>query len=100
MEGATVEGKSVRVLRIGHRHVRDYRTLTHLCLVSRGLGAETIYLEEVDDGLLEGVEAVNRAWGGSFKVVKVSSWRAVVRQAKDEGRAVVHLYHVRPPSPG
>jgi tRNA (cytidine56-2'-O)-methyltransferase len=84
-------GKSVSVLRIGHRYVRDYRTLTHLCLVSRALGAETIYLEEVDDGLLESVEAVNRAWGGSFKVVKVSSWRAVVRQAKDDGRTVIHL---------
>jgi len=50
--------KSVRVVRVGHRYVRDYRTLTHLCLVSRALGAECIYLEEVEKELLDTVGEV------------------------------------------
>jgi tRNA (cytidine56-2'-O)-methyltransferase len=83
--------KSIRVLRIGHRYVRDYRTLTHLCLVSRAFGAEAIYLEEIDDGLLESVNEVNAAWGGDFQVTQVSSWKSKVSEAKKEGRKVVHL---------
>jgi tRNA (cytidine56-2'-O)-methyltransferase len=82
---------SIRVLRIGHRYVRDYRTLTHLCLVSRALGAEAAYLEEIDDGLLEGMEEVNDAWGGDFKVLRVASWKAAIHEAKREGRVVIHL---------
>jgi tRNA (cytidine56-2'-O)-methyltransferase len=83
--------KSIRVLRIGHRYVRDYRTLTHLCLVSRALGAESVLLEEIDDGLLEGVQEVNQAWGGDFAVVKVPSWKSAFSEARKEGRTVVHL---------
>jgi tRNA (cytidine56-2'-O)-methyltransferase len=83
--------KSIRVLRIGHRYVRDYRTLTHLCLVSRALGAEAVYLEEIDDGLLEGIKEVKEAWGGDFQVLKVPSWKSAVSEAKKEGRTVVHL---------
>lgn len=84
-------GKSITVIRIGHRYVRDYRTLTHLCLVSRAFGAEAIYLEEIDDGLAEVVGEVSRAWGGDFQVREVSGWKAAFRQARDEGRTVVHL---------
>ncbi|HUH99980.1 MAG TPA: tRNA (cytidine(56)-2'-O)-methyltransferase [Nitrososphaerales archaeon] len=83
--------KSIRILRIGHRYVRDYRTLTHLCLVSRALGAEAVYLEEIDDGLLESVREVNEAWGGEFRVLKVPSWRSALSEAKKEGRTVIHL---------
>ena len=83
--------KSIRVLRVGHRYVRDYRTLTHLCLVARAFGAEAIHLEELDDGLVEGVKEVNEAWGGDFEVVRAPSWKKVVKDAKAEGRLVVHL---------
>lgn len=83
--------KGIRVLRIGHRFVRDYRTLTHLCLVSRALGAESIYLEELEDGLIDTVNDVNQAWGGDFEVFRVPSWKAVVGEAKKEGRVVIHL---------
>ena len=82
--------KSVRVVRVGHRYVRDYRTLTHLCLVSRALGAEAIYLEEVEEELRQTVREVNRTWGGDFSVVE-ETWKRVFRQAKDEERTVVHL---------
>jgi tRNA (cytidine56-2'-O)-methyltransferase len=82
--------KSVKVVRVGHRYVRDYRTLTHLCLVSRALGAEAIYLEEVEKELQETVGEVNRTWGGDFAVVE-ANWKQVFRDAKHEGRAIIHL---------
>ena len=83
--------KSIQVLRIGHRYVRDYRTLTHLCLVSRAFGAEGIYLEEFDDGLLETIEEVNESWGQGFQVWKADSWRSVMKKAEKEERTTVHL---------
>jgi len=82
--------KSVKVVRVGHRYVRDYRTLTHLCLVSRALGAESIYLEEVEKELNETVAEVNRTWGGDFAVVE-GKWKGVFQDAKAEGRTIVHL---------
>ncbi len=83
--------KDIQVLRLGHRFVRDDRTMTHLCLVSRALGAETIFLEEADRELIGKIDEVNRSWGGEFKVIEEGSWEKVIRRAKSEERAVVHL---------
>ena len=82
---------SIRVLRVGQRYVRDERTLTHLCLVSRALGAESIYLEDAEKDVLRTLEEVNRTWGGDFHAELGVSWRGVIREAKKEGRSVVHL---------
>jgi tRNA (cytidine56-2'-O)-methyltransferase len=82
--------KSIRVVRMGHRYVRDYRTLTHLCLVARALGAEAIYLEEVEKDMEETVHAVNRTWGGDFEVLE-GGWKRLFQEAKAERRAIVHL---------
>lgn len=83
--------KSIRVLRVGQRYVRDDRTLTHLCLVSRALGAERIYLQDAEKDLLGTVEEVNARWGGSFEVVLGRPWKSVLAEARAEGRTVVHL---------
>ena len=83
--------KSIRVLRIGQRYVRDDRTLTHLCLVSRALGAEKIYLEDAEKDVMGTLEEVNRTWGGDFVAVLGEPWRKVIRDAKKEGRSIVHL---------
>ena len=83
--------KSIRVLRVGQRYVRDDRTLTHLCLVSRALGAESIYLEDAEKDVVGTLEDVNRTWGGDFAVVLGASWRKTIQDAKKEGRKVVHL---------
>jgi tRNA (cytidine56-2'-O)-methyltransferase len=80
----------VKVVRLGHRYVRDYRTLTHLCLVARALGAEAIYLEEVEKELLASVDEVNKSWGGDFQVIQ-EGWKKVFGEAKAEGRTIVHL---------
>lgn len=82
---------SIRVLRVGQRYVRDERTLTHLCLVSRALGAELIYLEDAEKDVLKTLDDVNRTWGGDFQAVLGASWKSVIRDAKKEGRTVVHL---------
>ncbi len=84
-------GKSIAVLRVGQRFVRDDRTFTHLCLVSRALGAESIYLEDAENDLASTVNKVNKTWGGDFKVVVGEPWRKVMRDAKSEGRTTVHL---------
>jgi tRNA (cytidine56-2'-O)-methyltransferase len=83
--------RSIRVLRVGQRFVRDDRTFTHLCLVSRALGAEAIYLEDAEKDLATTVDDVNRTWGGEFQVILGQPWRKVIRDAKAEGRTVVHL---------
>ena len=83
--------KSIRVLRNGQRYVRDDRTLTHLCLVSRALGAEKIYLEDAEKDVMGTLEEVNRTWGGDFVAILGEPWRKVIRDAKKEGRSIVHL---------
>ncbi len=83
--------KSIRVLRVGQRFVRDDRTLTHLCLVSRALGAESIYLEDAEKDVVATLEGVNRTWGGEFQAVLGISWKKVIQEAKKEGRSIVHL---------
>jgi len=82
---------SIVVLRLGQRYVRDDRTLTHLCLVSRALGAESICLEDAEKDVIATVDGVNKTWGGDFKVVLGGSWRKKIQEAKKEGRSVVHL---------
>jgi tRNA (cytidine56-2'-O)-methyltransferase len=83
--------RSIQVLRVGHRYVRDDRTLTHLCLVSRALGAESIFLEEAENDIVRTVHEVNERWGGDFEVVVGTPFRKVLQAAKKEGRRVVHL---------
>lgn len=83
--------RSIQVLRLGQRYVRDDRTLTHLCLVSRALGAESIHLEDAEKDVTATLEEVNRTWGGEFRAILGEPWRSVVRAAKKEGRSVVHL---------
>ena len=86
-----MDPKSIHVLRLGQRYVRDDRTLTHLCLVSRALGAELIYLEDAEKDVTATLEGVNRTWGGDFRVVLGEPWKGVIKRAKKEGRSVVHL---------
>ena len=83
--------RSITVLRLGQRYVRDDRTLTHLCLVSRALGAERIYLEEVEKDIPATVREVNETWGGEFEVIVGRQAKRLIAEAKAEGRKVVHL---------
>jgi tRNA (cytidine56-2'-O)-methyltransferase len=91
MGHAGVTSRSIRVLRLGQRYVRDDRTLTHLCLVSRALGAESIYLEDAEKDVTKTLGEVNETWGGDFKVILGAPWKRVIKESKAEGRKVVHL---------
>jgi len=84
-------GLSIRVLRVGQRFVRDDRTLTHLCLVSRALGAESIFIGDAEKDVVSTLEEVNKTWGGDFKAILGVPWRKVIKDSKAEGRSVVHL---------
>jgi tRNA (cytidine56-2'-O)-methyltransferase len=83
--------KRITVLRVGHRYVRDDRTLTHLCLVSRALGADSIYLEDAEKDVVGTLNQINETWGGDFRAILGVPWRKVIQDAKREGRSVVHL---------
>ena len=83
--------KSIRVLRVGQRFVRDDRTFTHLCLVARAMGAEAIYLEDAEKDLAATVNEVNRTWGGDFQLILGQPWRRTLRDSKADGWVVVHL---------
>ncbi len=79
------------MLRVGQRYVRDDRTLTHLCLVSRALGAEAIYLDDVEKDIPATLEEINKTWGGNFQAIVGRPWKKVIDEAKAEERSVVHL---------
>lgn len=91
MESNTNNKFSIRVLRIGHRYVRDDRTLTHLALVARAFGGEAIYLQDADQELIKKIEDVNERWGGDFKVIIVERWESIIERERREGRCIVHL---------
>ena len=80
----------VHVLRIGHRFVRDDRITTHVALVARAFGADSIYMYMADEGIKKTVEKVVDRWGGDFEVHLVEDWKRVIREFKGKG-AIVHL---------
>lgn len=81
-------GPTVDVLRIGHRAGRDPRLSTHLALAARAFGARRMYLHPPDPALAARLAAVGKRWGGSFEVIGVEDWRALVKGA---ARRSVHL---------
>jgi tRNA (cytidine56-2'-O)-methyltransferase len=88
----TQRKQRVIVLRIGHRVPRDARVTTHVCLTARALGADGIYISDVQDReLVEGVNSVVQRFGGDFIVEAGKSWRSTINEWKRTGGKVVHL---------
>ena len=82
----------VKVLRIGHRFVRDYRVTTHLFLVARAFGTNgVIYTGQQDEGLVAEAAKISESWGGSFSIEYADRWEKVVKDWKANGGEVVHL---------
>lgn len=81
----------IEVVRIGQRLVRDDRVTTHVALVSRGFGAERIYMTEVNPEIKDTVGKINRTWGGNFEIEFIEKWKSIVKKKKDEGFKIVHL---------
>ncbi len=78
----------ITVLRLGHRPKRDRRMTTHVALVSRALGAESVVICEDDDRIERTVNDVVRNFGGDFSIRKVANWKRFVREWDG---TVVHL---------
>lgn len=82
---------AIEVVRIGQRLVRDDRVTTHVALVSRGFGAERIFMTEVNPEIKDTIEKINKTWGGNFEIEFIEKWKTIVKKKKDEGFKIVHL---------
>ncbi len=80
------------VLRIGHRIPRDERVTTHVCLTARALGADGVYISDVQDrGLVERINRVTQQFGGGFTIETGKPWRSTIKDWSGTGGAVLHL---------
>ena len=81
----------IEVVRIGQRVVRDDRVTTHVALVARAFGANTILMTEVNPEIKDTLEKINKTWGGDFSVKFIESWKSVLKLKKENGFKIVHL---------
>ncbi len=72
----------ITVLRIGHRPFRDKRITTHVSLVSRAFGADSIMVDERDEVLEETINKVVKNFGGNFKIETGVNWKKYFRDFK------------------
>jgi tRNA (cytidine56-2'-O)-methyltransferase len=85
----------IEVLRLGLP--RDERISTHVALVARAFGAESIaYTGQHDQGLEDSVKRICERWGGKtgggeFSISYQKSAAAFIKSKKRDGFAVVHL---------
>ena len=81
----------IEVVRIGQRLVRDDRVTTHVALVSRGFGAEKIFMTEINPEIKDTIKKINDTWGGNFEIEFIEKWKTIVKEKKDKGFKIVHL---------
>ena len=74
-----VPGRSVTVLRLGHRPARDKRVTTHVCLTARAFGADRVLVSTKDGALERTVAALVAKFGGAFRVETGVPWRRILR---------------------
>lgn len=82
--------RSIVILRLGHRPQRDMRVTTHVALVGRAFGADSMVLTVPDKKLEETIAKVCRQFGGSFEISYEQKWRKYVEDWKSSG-VVIHL---------
>ncbi len=78
----------ITVLRLGHRPQRDKRITTHVALVARAFGANSIQISEKDAELEKTIRDVVDRFGGDFSIETGVSWKKVIRQWEGP---VIHL---------
>ena len=81
----------IEVVRIGQRVVRDDRVTTHVALVARAFGANTILMTEVNPDIKDTLEKINKTWGGNFSIEFIDSWKPVIKMKKENDFKIVHL---------
>ncbi len=69
----------IEVLRIGHRPARDKRVTTHVCLVARAFGADSVVVDTADRSVEKTLSGVSRRFGGCFSVGTGVSWSRHIR---------------------
>ncbi|MBU0532442.1 tRNA (cytidine(56)-2'-O)-methyltransferase [Candidatus Micrarchaeota archaeon] len=80
------------VLRLGHRLPRDERISTHVALVARAFGANSIiYSGQHDSGLEASVKKICENWGGLFHISYERNPLTFIKKMKDTGFTVLHL---------
>ncbi len=82
----------INVLRLDHRHKRDARITTHVCLTARAFGASKVIISgDEDTKLMENVRDVNKRWGSDFEVDYKKNSDNLIDEWKNNGGEVVHL---------
>ncbi len=78
----------VEVLRLGHRPERDKRITTHVAMVARAFGADSIHIDTKDINLERTINELKDRFGGDFSVETGVSRKSVMGKWKG---AIVHL---------
>ena len=66
---------------------------THaVALVSRAFGCDKIYMNEVDNSIIETIEEITKRWERKyFKVEIIEDWKKVINNWKKDNGTVIHL---------
>lgn len=78
----------IAVLRLGHRISRDKRITTHVALVARAFGADTIFITTKDDTIAKNIRSVCTRFGGTFHIETGVDYKKIIRSWKG---TIVHL---------
>ncbi|MBI5047276.1 tRNA (cytidine(56)-2'-O)-methyltransferase, partial [Candidatus Micrarchaeota archaeon] len=84
-------------LRLGHRLPRDERISTHVALVARAFGANSIvYSGQHDSGLEDSVKRICEQWGGNvdgkqFAIAYEKNAIKLIKKRKTDGYTILHL---------
>lgn len=76
------------VLRIGHRIGRDKRITTHVALVARAFGADTIIITTKDKKIEENIRSICKKFGGNFQIETGIDHKKIIKQWNG---TIVHL---------
>jgi tRNA (cytidine56-2'-O)-methyltransferase len=78
----------ISILRIGHRPHRDKRITTHVALVGRAFGADSIFIDTHDEKIEETIKSICNRFGGSFSIQTGVSPMNII---KNWDGVIVHL---------
>jgi tRNA (cytidine56-2'-O)-methyltransferase len=88
----------IKILRLSHRLPRDERISTHVCLVARAFGANSVvYSGQHDSSLENSVKRVCETWGSGgsgeagFSISYEKNAIKFIKECKKSGFTVVHL---------
>ena len=82
----------VKILRFGHRIIRDKRITTHCCLVARAFGADGIIVcGDYDSHIEDNIRKIGQNWGGSFSASFKEDWKEAWKELSEQGYELAHL---------